>query len=411
MQTALYIREAIGSLLVNKLRSFLTMFGIIIGIAAIVIIISVGDGAQSLVINQVNSLGSNIVAVLPGASDDNEPPATALGISITSLKYTDATALRDQVQGLIGVAAYVRGVGAIASATESIDSNYTGVTPDYFFVEDTALDRGYTFTEDDNRSLNRVAVLGWKTYTDLFGSADPLDQFIRVQRQSFRVIGVLKERGTSGFQSQDDQVFIPILTAQKLLLGIDHVGFIRAKAAEGENLDFVAEDIRAVLRERHGIEKNESDDFSVRTITQALDVLGTITDVLRYFLAAISALALIVGGIGIMNIMLVVVLERTQEIGLRKALGARPYHLRMQFLFETMVISLLGGIIGLLIGTGVSYGIAVVVNSLGYFWRFTIGSSSIALSFIFPVIIGLVFGFYPAQKAARLKPIEALHYE
>lgn len=387
------------------------MLGIIIGIAAIVIIISVGDGAQSLVINQVNSLGSNIIAVLPGASEENGPPATAMGISITSLKYTDTIAIRDKVQGLVGVAAYVRGVGTIASATESIDSNYTGVTPDYFFVEDTTIDRGYTFSEEDNRSLNRVAVLGWKTYKDLFGDADPLDQSIRIKRQSFRVIGVLKERGTSGFQSKDDQVFIPILIAQKLLLGIDHVGFIRAKAAEGENLDFIAQDIRAELRERHGIGKNEIDDFSVRTITQALDVLGTITDVLRYFLAAISALALIVGGIGIMNIMLVVVLERTQEIGLRKALGARPNHLRMQFLFETMVISLLGGIVGLLIGTVISFGIAALAHSLGYFWRFTIGTSSIALSFVFPTLIGLVFGFYPAQKAARLKPIEALHYE
>lgn len=411
MNIGIFFHAAIDALLLNKFRTFLTMLGIIIGIAAIVIIVAVGNGAQSLVINQVNSLGSDLIGVLPGGSDENGPPATALGITITSLKYDDAVAIRDQVPGLVAVSAYVRGVGTLSSDTASIESNYTGVMPDYINVEATTLDRGYFFNNEDNNSLARVAVLGSQTYGDLFGTADPLGQTIRIKRQSFRVIGVLKSRGTAGFQSQDDQVFIPALTAQKILLGIDHVGFIRAKVANPDQIDQVVEDTRAVLRQRHELLGSASDDFSVRSVKQALDVLSTITDVLKYFLAAISALSLLVGGIGIMNIMLVVVLERTQEIGLRKAVGARPYHLRLQFLFETAIICMLGGLIGLVIGVGVAFLIARVAQSLGYAWDFYIGYSAIALSVLFPILIAFIFGYYPAQQAAGLKPIEALHYE
>ena len=393
------------------MRAFLTMLGIIIGIAAIVIIIAVGNGAQSLVINQVNSLGSDIIAILPGASDESGAPATALGISVTSLKTTDADAIRKNVQGLAGVAAYVKGVGTITAGNQSVDSNFTGTSADYPQVENITLSQGTFFSAEDDRSLAKVAVLGWGVYQDLFPGRQAVGESIRIKRQSFRVIGVVTERGTEGFQNQDDQVFIPLETAQNIMLGIDYLGFIRAKALPGQDLSIIAEDIRALLRDRHGLTGKQVNDFSVRTITQALDILSTVTDVLKYFLAAISALSLLVGGIGIMNIMLVAVLERTREIGLRKAVGARGYDLRIQFLAETIIITMMGGIIGFILGFVVAYLISVLAHALGYYWEFSVGWSSVALAIVFPLLTGLIFGYYPAQKAASLKPIEALHYE
>jgi len=411
MRIIVFIKEALESLRINKVRSFLTMLGIVIGIAAIVIIISVGNGAQSLVINEVNNFGSDLVGIMPGSSDDEGPPVVAMGITITTLKNKDAEAIRDQVPGVKAITGYVMGTGTISWGNQNVDANYTGVGSDYINVEEANIAQGHFLTADDNNALRQVVVLGWGVYKDLFGNSDPIGQRIRIKRQSFRVIGVMEERGTAMFQNQDDQVFIPLLTAQKKVLGIDHVSLIRSKAVEGQDLESLAEDIKIVLRNQHDIEPGATDDFQVVNTEKALDILGTITDVLKYFLAAISGLSLIVSGIGIMNIMLISVLERTREIGLRKALGARPYDLRAQFLVETVVITSLGGILGFIIGVAIAYGIAQLAQALGYSWDYNIGLLSIILAAIFPILIGLIFGFYPAQKASKLKPVEALHYE
>ena len=335
MRYTLFVKAALEALLTNGMRSFLTMLGIVIGVAAIVIIIAVGDGAQSLILNQISSFGSDIIGVLPGSSDEEGPPATAMGVTITSFTNDDVSAIRRQVHAITAITGYVNGAGSITWGNQSVDAQFSGVSAEYPTVESAELALGNFFSSDDDETLSSVAVLGWQVYRDLFGDTSPLGQNIKIKRHTFRVIGVIAERGTVAFQNQDDQILVPLRTAQKRLLGIDHVSVARMKAAPGSDLTLLSEEVRELLRERHDIGPGEEDDFTVRNIAQALDILSTVTDVLKYFLAAISALSLLVGGIGIMNIMLVTVLERTKELGLRKAVGARPLDMRIQFLADS----------------------------------------------------------------------------
>lgn len=411
MRITIFIKAALEALLVNKFRSFLTILGIVIGVAAIVIIFSVGTGAQSLIISQISTFGSDLLGVLPGGSDEDAPPAALMGITITTLKNSDADAIKNEVEGIKALSGYVTGIGTISWSNQSVDSNFSGVSSEYPEIESAHLAIGDFFSDEDDKALRNVAVLGWQVYKDLFGEADPIGQRIKIRRTNFRVVGVIEERGTVLFQNQDDRVFIPLRTAQKQMLGIDHLSLIRMKPQEGQNLDVLTGEIKALLRERHDIGRTGQDDFTVRNAAQALDILGTVTDSLKYFLAAVSALSLLVGGIGVMNIMLVSVLERMRELGLRKAVGARPFDLRIQFLSETIIISLLGGMAGFIVGIIISYGIAQGVRFAGYYWEYSIGASALLLAIVFPLAVGLVFGFYPAEKAARLKPIEALRYE
>ncbi|MFA6254471.1 MAG: ABC transporter permease [Patescibacteria group bacterium] len=406
-------KGSIKTLASRKMRAFLTMLGMIIGISSVIIIMAVGASAQGLILNQIKSVGSNLIGILPGASDEDGPPASVMGISVTTLKYDDVIAIAQPQNAphVVASAAYVKGVGSISWQNRNIDTNYTGTTANYIEVEDTQVAIGRFFTVDEEKNLSRVIVLGSQVAENLFDNTDPLGQLVKVKREQFRVIGVMKERGSAAFQNEDDQIFIPFKTAQKLILGIDHVGFARAKVDDAKNLDQTINDIKATLRERHNISDPSQDDFTVRSVQQALDTFTSVTSALTFFLAAIAAIALLVGGIGIMNIMLVSVTERIREIGLRKAVGARNKNIRNQFLVETIIISLGGGIIGVIFGIIIAAIVALVAQYLGYAWDFIVTINSVIVACSVSIIIGLVFGIYPAVKAAKLDPIEALRYE
>lgn len=396
----------------NKLRSFLTMLGIIIGVMTVIIVMSVGAGAQSLILNQVKSVGSNIVGVMPGAAEEDGPPASVMGIVVTTLTYEDGQAIiKDGCDCLESLTMYVSGNETINLEDIVVNTTFTGTAASYLDVEDTSVEQGRFFSEDEEKGIGRVAVLGYEVYEKLFGDQEAVGRRIRIKKTNFTVIGVMKKRGISGFQNQDDQIFVPISTAQKLLLGIDHINMIRAKVDLAENMDKAVESIKNVLRDRHNIEAGEADDFVVRSMAQGLAAITSITNALKFFLVAISAIALVVGGFGIMNIMLATVQERTREIGLRKAVGAKARDITMQFLIESMVITFLGGVIGIILGVIISVIVAKVAQLLGYKWDLVITFGSILLGTFVSVGIGLIFGIVPARRASKLNAIEAIRYE
>lgn len=396
----------------NKARSFLSMLGVIIGVMVVIIIISAGAGAQSLILNQVKSMGSNLLGVLPGKSEEKGPPVSVLGVVITTLKNEDGKAiLKGGNPHVIAVSSYVRGIDTIAVGGIKADISFLGINADFINVEDAKVADGRFFNEEEERSLARVAVLGSQTAKDLFGGDDPKGKQIKIKRTPFTVIGVMKPRGVSGFQNQDNQIFVPLTVAQKLLLGIDYVSFMRIKVDNEKYMDNALKFVENILRERHGIINPEEDDFTARSASEGLNALTKITNGLRFFLAAVASIALVVGGFGIMNIMLAVVQERIKEIGLRKAVGARHADIMRQFLVETITITFVGGLVGIILGVIISIIAAKVAVSMGYKWDLVITFSSIILASAVSVGIGLVFGLAPARRASKLNPIEALRYE
>lgn len=397
----------------NKVRSFLTMLGIVIGIMSVIVVLSAGAGAQSLILNQIKSVGSDLIGVLPGKSDEDGPPASVFGSVITTLKYDDAKKLVDGANPhLVAASVYVKGRDTVSYEDNNIDTTFVGTNADYIRVESTNVEKGRFLDEDEEKTMARVAVLGYGVAKDLFAEGvDPVGKRIKIKKISFRVIGVMEERGVSGFENQDDQLFVPISTAQKILLGIDHLSFMRLKVDNADNVESSVEYVKMRLRELHDIDDPEKDDFSVRSMAQGIETFTSITNALRIFLTFIAAIALLVGGIGIMNIMLAAVEERTREIGLRKAVGAKNRDIIIQFLVETVFITFLGGIIGIVLGILISVAIANVAQYLGYDWDLVVSIPSIFLATFVSVGIGLVFGLVPARRASRLDPIEALRYE
>ncbi|HDQ22934.1 MAG TPA: FtsX-like permease family protein [Candidatus Uhrbacteria bacterium] len=407
------IRIAFSGLKSKKTRTFLTMLGIIIGVASVIIIISVGAGAQSLILNQVRGFGTDLIAIFPGASEEKGPPPSVFGTVNTSLKNEDIDALLDERNAphVLAVTYYVQGTGTMAWRNNQLDGTFVATTASYVDVHERRVAIGRFFNEDEEKNMARVAVLGHNVKKELFEELDPLGQTIKIKKQQFKVIGIMPELGVQGFQNQDNLVLIPITTGQKLLLGIDHVSLARVKIDSNENVDRAIEDIGAILRDRHNLRAGEFDDFSIRAQTQSMEIFSSITNSLTYFLAAIAAISLLVGGIGIMNIMLINITERTREIGLCKAIGAKNKNILNQFLFETIALTLSGGILGVFVGVFFSWLVSFVARYMGFDWDFIISILAIGLSCSIAILVGLVFGIYPAYKASKLNPIEALQYE
>lgn len=420
------IKNTIKNLLSRKGRSFLTILGIVIGVAGVIIIISLGAGAQSLVLGQITKLGTNLVGVLPGQSNENGPPAAVFGIQIKTLSQRDLDAIKDKskVPYATAVAAFVNGNATLISGRESVDTSFVATDGTYPKVQNVEMEKGEFFSEEESNAGNNVIVLGYDVATSLFPNGDELGQIVKIKIPNnnptineevgsipFRVVGVQKKLGTVAFQNQDDQVFIPFSIGQRQLLGIDYLQFIRIKVNDANNVKATIEDVTRVLREQHKITNPSDDDFSVRDLADAIKLLTGITGTLSLFLSLMAGISLVVGGIGIMNIMLVTVSERTREIGLRKAIGATKKNIRNQFLFESIVLTLSGGIVGIILGILVSYLIALGARFAGYDWAFIISPIAIILAVAVSIITGVVFGLYPALKAAKLDPIDALRYE
>lgn len=396
-----------------KFRSFLTMLGIIIGVAAVIIVMSIGSSAQALILDQVKGVGSNLVVVLPGASSKKGPPATVFGVITTTLKYEDLKYLAEKkrMTDVIGVAGYVTGSAELRTKNYSSQTKYQGVTSNLVDVEKIEIKKGRFFTADEETNLSRVIVLGHNQAKNLFPNDNPIGKSVVLKNLNFSVIGIIEKRGSVAFGSPDDEGYVPLFTAQKVMLNIDYLNLIRAKVDRAENIKRAVSDIEIILRERHDIKNSKDDDFSVRDTAQALEMLTNITNVLKYFLVFIAAISLVVGGIGVMNIMLISVHQRIREVGLRIAVGAKKVNIISQFLVESIFITLAGGMLGIIAGVGISFIASIIIAQLGYSWNFIVSFQSIVLGALVTIVIGIIFGVYPALKASRVSPMEALRYE
>jgi len=404
------MRIAVNALRVNKLRSILTMLGIIIGVAAVIAMVAVGSGAQARVAEQIQSLGSNLIIVLSGSVSQG---GIRLGQG-TQLTITedDAYAIEREIPTVQAAAPSNRGSGQIVYGNLNWATSIQGVTPNYFEARDWAVVVGRPIAQEDVDGATKVVLLGQTTALNLFGEADPLGQIVRIKKVPFTVIGLLDRKGQNSWgQDQDDVVIIPLSTAKKKVLGVSlsnyrSVNSISVKVRGGEDMQEAEEQIRSLLRQRHRLQPQQDDDFWIRNLSEVLQTQEESSKVMTYLLAAIASVSLLVGGIGIMNIMLVSVTERTREIGLRMAIGARGKDILSQFLVEAITLSLIGGVIGIAFGLAGS-------ELISYFaeWRTLVNVESIALAFGFSALVGVFFGFYPARKAARLDPIDALRYE
>jgi putative ABC transport system permease protein len=417
------IQLVFRTLLARKGRSFLTILGIVIGVSGVIIIIALGAGAQSLILGQITKLGSDLISIQPGKSNEKGPPAQVFGITITSLVNEDADALRNksQVPYATAINALVRGSATVVWRNKTVDTNITGTDYGYPDVLFFTMQEGQFLNQQQDQGGANVAVLGYSLSEELFGSTgtNPIGQVIKIRSSTqteaggvpFRVIGVASKRGTAFFQDLDDQVFVPLSIGQQQILGIHYLQAINIKVNSSDNISQTINDATNVLKQRHRIQLDKDVDFTVRNIADAVEILSTITNALRLFLTAMAAISLVVGGIGILNIMLATVAERTREIGLRKAVGATNGAIMRQFLLEAGVLTFLGGVIGIIIGIIISYLISLLMHYLGYDWAFVVSIWSVLLAISVSILTGVIFGLYPALKASKLNPIDALRYE
>jgi putative ABC transport system permease protein len=402
------IKISFRALRVNKMRSGLTMLGIIIGVGAVITMLAVGTGASQRIEEQISSMGSNLLMILPGAT-------TAGGVRMgmgtqPTLSMDDAEAIQRECPSVLYVAPILSGVAQVIYGSQNWSTGVVGTTSNMLYVRDWQLEEGRPFAEDDVRNASKVCLVGQTVVDNLFGSTNPVGQVIRIKNVPFTVIGMLEKKGQSPMgQDQDDTIYIPVTTAQKKLFGTPFPGMVRiimVKAKSMEDLYTAEKQITELLRQRHRIGQRQDDDFTVRNLTQAMQASEQSAKVMTLLLGAIASISLLVGGIGIMNIMLVSVTERTREIGIRMAVGAKTWDIRLQFIIEALTLSLIGGAIGIIIGISASEVLSMIAG-----WPTIVSPLSISLAFSFSGIVGIFFGFYPAYKASLLDPIEALRYE
>jgi len=390
----------------NVMRSALTSLGIIIGVAAVIVMMALGDGARQSITSRIQSLGTNVITVMAGSFSMG--PAQMGSGAIRTLTAADAAAILDEVPGVNAVSPGLNSRGQVVAPSGNWQTQIQGVSEALPEVRAWTVEVGMFFAETAVSRADKVAVLGAIVRDQLFGeNTDPVGEVVRIANQPFRVIGVMSRKGQSAMgQDQDDAVFVPYTTVQKRIQGVQHVSNISVLVAEGARSSEVSAAISALLRRRHALLPTDDDDFMLRTPEEMATVLTQTTNTMTYLLASVAAVSLLVGGIGIMNIMLVSVTERTREIGLRRAVGARQRDVLGQFVIEAMALTLAGGLAGIAVGVGGAWAVNRLLN-----WTTVVSASAVLISFGFAAAVGIVFGIFPARRAAGLNPVEALHYE
>ncbi len=402
------VKMAIVSLKINKMRSMLTSLGIIIGVSAVIIMLAVGSGASERIAKDMESMGSNLLMIRSSS-------ATTGGVRMgsgtkPSLTLKDAEVIESNAQGVLAVAPYSSSSSQLTYGNQNWATTVAGTTASYLYIRNYEILQGRNFIPEDIKNSTKVAIVGDTVATELFGDMNPINKTMRIGNVPFKVIGLLKTKGENGMgMDQDDLVFIPITTAQKKVFGTDFPGsvkMINVKALSDETLSLAANDITDILRRRHNIGKNQDDDFEIRNLAEMQETIKSSARTMSLLLGAIASVSLLVGGIGIMNIMLVSVTERTKEIGIRMAIGAKASDIRIQFLIESFLLSVIGGLIGVILGVGGAQLLHIFADM-----SISISTFSIILSLGFSGAIGVMFGYYPAYKASLLNPIDALRYE
>ncbi len=401
------LEETYIALSANKARSGLTILGIVIGISSVIAMVSIGQGAQGSIAASIQSIGSNLILVSPGAQRGPGFQVSAGRGTARTLTQGDADAIASEVALASKVAPEISGRYQITSKGKNTNTSVVGTISAYPDVRNISIDQGSFITDQNTRSLSKVAVLGPTTRNDLFGEGvDAVGQTIRIKNIEFKVIGVTKAKGGSGFGSQDDIIFVPLTSAQRFLAGDIYVTTVSVQAKDAESMSIIQEEITNLLLDRHHISDPQLADFSIFNQADIVATASSVTQTFTILLAAVAGISLIVGGIGIMNMMLTTVTERTREIGLRKAIGAKRHDINLQFLIEAIMLTFIGGLIGVILGWSISFAIT-------YFGilQTKVSLSSILLAFGVSTIIGVVFGYYPAKRASRLNPIDALRFE
>ncbi len=401
------LEETYSAVTVNKVRSGLTVLGIVIGISSVIAMVAIGQGAKGSIESSIQSIGSNLIMVSPGIQRGVGAQINSGRGSAQTLTRADADAIKAQVTAAKAVAAEVSRRYQVTAKGKNTNTNVDGTVPDYMTVRAVEIDTGSFISEQAVQSLAKVAVLGPTTRTDLFGAdVDPIGQTIRINKINFKVIGVTKAKGGSGFTNQDDMIFIPITTAQRFLAGNEYVSTISVEAPDQPSMPAIQESITSLLLTRHKIADASLADFTVLNQQDIIATASSVTNVFTVLLASIAGISLLVGGIGIMNMMLTTVTERTREIGLRKAIGGKSRDISLQFLAESVLLTFIGGLVGIVLG----WLIAQAVTQFAHIST-QVSLSSVVLAFGVSAVIGVVFGYYPARRAAKLHPIQALRYE